>query len=102
MRYLRQTGREVIVFAPDIAPPMVDDTPVVALPSLGMSVAPETRLALPHPMVVQRLNDFKPDLIHLFSPALLSVSGMLYGRQNHLPVIANYQTDVPAYARAYG
>lgn len=102
MRYLRQTGREVIVFAPDIAPPVVDDTPVVALPSLGMSVAPETRLALPHPMVVQHLNDFKPDLIHLFSPALLSVSGMLYGRQNHLPVIANYQTDVPAYARAYG
>jgi glycosyltransferase involved in cell wall biosynthesis len=102
LRYLKQTGREVIVFAPDISPPYVADTPVIALPSLGMIAAPETRLALPHPMVAYHLNQFKPDLIHLFSPALLSVSGMLVGRQNRIPVIANYQTDVPGYAQAYG
>ncbi len=102
LRYLKQTGREVIVFAPDISPPCVADTPVIALPSLGMSAAPETRLALPHPIVAHHLNQFKPDLIHLFSPALLSVSGMLVGRQNRIPVIANYQTDVPGYAQAYG
>ena len=59
-------------------------------------------MALPHPVVVQHLNDFQPDLIHLFSPALLSVSGMLVGRQNHIPVIGNYQTDLPGYTQHYG
>ncbi len=102
LRYLEQTGREVIVFAPDIAPSSVSQSDVVPLPSLGFKAAPETRMALPHPVVVQRLNEFKPDLIHLFSPAFLSVSGMLYARQNQIPVIANYQTDLPNYASAYG
>ncbi len=102
LRYLQQTGREVLVFAPDIAPSSVAGSSVIALPSLGIPAAPESRLALPHPVVVQHLNDFQPDLIHLFSPALLSVSGMLVGRQNHIPVIANYQTDLPGYTEHYG
>lgn len=102
LRHLEQTGREVIVFAPDIAPTSVSYSEVIPLPSLGFRAAPETRMALPHPVVAQRLNEFKPDMIHLFSPAFLSVSGMLYGRQNHIPVVANYQTDLPGYALAYG
>jgi glycosyltransferase involved in cell wall biosynthesis len=53
-------------------------------------------------MVAQQINEFQPDLIHMFSPALLSVSGMITGRQNRIPVIANYQTDLPAYATHYG
>lgn len=92
----------MIVFAPDIAPHTIAGTPVIPLPSLGLCQAPETRMALPHPMVAQHLDAFKPDLVHLFSPALLSVSGMQWARQNRVPVIANYQTDLPAYAAAYG
>lgn len=102
LRYLQQTGREVIVFAPDIAPRSVGTTKVIPLPSLGTRMAPETRIGLPHPVVAQQINEFQPDLIHMFSPALLSVSGMITGRQNRIPVIANYQTDLPAYANHYG
>jgi len=102
LRYLQETGREVIVFAPDIAPSSVGGTPVIPLPSLGFNMAPETRIALPHPLVVQHLTDFKPDLIHMFSPAVLSMSGMLVGRQINVPIVANYQTDLPAYAEHYG
>lgn len=102
LRYLQQTGREVLVFAPDIAPRSVGSTKVIPLPSLGTRLAPETRIGLPHPIVAQQLNEFQPDLIHMFSPALLSVTGMITGRQNRIPVIANYQTDLPAYASHYG
>lgn len=102
LRYLQETGREVLVFAPDTAPPYVGNTQVIPLPSLGMPAAPETRVALPTLAVGEYLDDFKPDVIHLFSPALLSVSGMLAGRRRNLPVIANYQTDLPMYAHHYG
>ncbi len=102
LRYLQRTGREVIVFAPDIAPSSVHGSPVIPLPSLGFRAAPETRIALPHPLVVQHIADFKPDLIHMFSPAVLSMSGMLMARQVNVPVIANYQTDLPSYAAHYG
>jgi glycosyltransferase involved in cell wall biosynthesis len=101
-RYLQETGREVLVFAPDIAPTQIGPSKVVPMPSLGVRVAPETRIALPNLMINQHLDAFQPDLIHLFSPAVLSVSGMLAGRRRHIPVIANYQTDIPAYANHYG
>lgn len=102
VRHLQCTGREVLVFAPDIAPTSIGPTQVVPLPSFGLPVAPETRIALPTLSIGDHLDEFKPDLIHLFSPALLSVSAMLAGRRRGIPIVANYQTDLPAYAHHYG
>lgn len=102
LRYLQETGRDVLVFAPDIAPQRIGPTQVIPLPSLGMPLAPETRIALPSLSINHYLDTFKPDIIHMFSPALLSVSGMLAGRRRNIPIIANYQTDLPSYAEHYG
>jgi glycosyltransferase involved in cell wall biosynthesis len=102
MRHLQRTGREVLVFAPDIAPTELGPTQIVPLPSFGLPLAPETRIAFPTTLVGEFLDDFKPDLIHLFSPFLLSASAMLAGRRRNLPVVANYQTDLPGYANHYG
>ena len=102
VRYLQATGREVLVFAPDIAVDQVGASQVIALPSIGVPQAPETRLALPNPLVARHIEDFNPDLIHLFSPAAMAVNGMAVGRHLNLPVIANYQTDLPGYTEHYG
>lgn len=102
LRYLQQTGREVIVFAPDIAPYQVGPSQIIPLCSASLPFAPETRLAFPSRSISAYLDDFQPDLIHLFSPAIMSVSGMWQGRRRNIPVIANYQTDLPAYTRHYG
>src|ERR1051325_985574 len=42
LRYLQQTGREVLVFAPDTAPHAIGSTQIIPLPSLGFPSAPET------------------------------------------------------------
>ncbi len=102
VRYLQETGREVLVFAPDIAVDQVGASQVIPLPSIGVPQAPETRMALPNPVVARRIEDFNPDLIHLFSPAAMAVNGMAVGRHLNLPVIANYQTDLPGYTEHYG
>lgn len=102
IRYLQQTGREVLVFAPDIAVDHIGDSQVIPLPSVSVPQAPETRMALPNPAVARHIESFKPDLIHLFSPAAMSVNGMAMGRHLNVPVIANYQTDLPGYAGQYG
>ena len=101
LKYLKQTGREVIIFAPDIAPTEIEGSQVIPLPSLGVPNVPETRMALPSLQIARKLHEFQPDLIHLFSPALMSVSGMANGRFMNVPVIANYQTDLPGYAKVY-
>lgn len=102
MLYLRQTGREVLIFAPDIAPDHIGETRIVPLISVGFPRVPETRMALPNPVISRQLNAFKPDLIHMFSPALMSVSGMAVGRHMNVPIVANYQTDLPGYTEHYG
>ncbi len=102
LRYLQKTGREVMVFAPDIAPSRVGNSRVVPLPSLGLPFAPETRIALPTLSIARYMDEFQPDLIHLFSPAVMSVSGMWQGRRRLIPVVANYQTDLPGYTHHYG
>lgn len=102
VRYLQETGREVLVFAPDIAVDQVGNSQVIPLPSISVPQAPETRMALPNPVVARHIEDFNPDLIHLFSPAAMAVNGMAVGRHLNLPVIANYQTDLPGYTGHYG
>lgn len=102
LKYLRQTGREVLVFAPDIAPDHLGDTRIVPLWSIGFPGVPETRMAFPNPVIARELHQFQPDLIHMFSPAFMSVSGMANGRFMNVPIVANYQTDLPGYTKVYG
>ena len=99
LRYLQATGREVLVFAPDIAPPQVGESKVIPLPSISFPYAPETRMAFPTPIVRRELDEFQPDIIHLFSPAWMGSFGMREGRRRGLPIVANYQTDLPGYAK---
>ncbi len=101
IRYLQETGREVLIFAPDNAIANVGASEVVRVPSFSLSIAPETYAAVPNSIVEDRLRAFKPDLIHLASPALMSLYGMMVGRELNVPVVANYQTDLPGYARQY-
>ncbi len=102
VRYLQQTGRDVLIFAPDTAVPAIGSSEVVNLPSLSVPGAEETRAALPVWTVARRLKAFQPDIILMFSPALMSAGGMLLGRALRVPVIACYQTDLPGYTSHYG
>lgn len=102
IRYLQESGREVLVFAPDTSIDHVGKSEVVRLPSFPLSLAPETRVAVPNNTIFDRLADFQPDLIHLASPALMSIYGMIFGREHNIPVVANYQTDLAGYAVHYG
>ncbi len=102
IRYLQETGRKLLIFAPDIAVDHVGESTVIPLRSFSLPQAPETRVALPNPVVARNIYDFQPDLIHLFSPAAMAVNGMAMGRHLKVPVIANYQTDLPGYTEHYG
>src|SRR5215813_11931042 len=102
IKYLESTGREVIVFAPSPAPSLISRTPIYGIPSLWLPFYTETRVAPPWPFMLNRLRVFNPDMIHLFSPFSLGVMGMVAADVLRKPVIANYQTDLPAYVQTYG
>ncbi len=102
IRYLESTGRDLIVFAPAPTLSQISKTPVYGIPSLWLPFYAETRATPPWPFLVPRLRAFKPDVIHLFSPFGLGAMGMIAGGWLHKPVVATYQTDLPAYALDYG
>ncbi len=102
IKYLQSTGRQVVVFAPAPTIDRIGETVVHGVPSLWMPFYSEVRVTPPWPLLLPTLRDFKPDLIHLFSPASLGVLGMAAGEWLDVPVIANYQTDLPAYMNSYG
>jgi len=52
--------------------------------------------------MLSRLRVFDPDVIHLFSPFSLGAMGMIAADILQKPVLANYQTDLPAYVETYG
>jgi glycosyltransferase involved in cell wall biosynthesis len=102
IRYLQETGREVLIFAPDTAVPTVGASRVIPLPSVSMPGAEETRVALPNWIIAREMEAFQPDLVLMFSPAIMSIHGMTMGRYLNIPVIGCYQTDLPGYAEHYG
>jgi phosphatidylinositol alpha 1,6-mannosyltransferase len=88
LRHLQLTGREVVVFAPDTAPTTIGPTRVIPVPSLGMpNLSRDQRVALPNLAIHSYLEDFQPDLIQLFSPAMLSFSAAVAGRIMRVPVM---------------
>lgn len=97
MRYLQKSGREVLIFAPEMAPPKIGASRVVRMPAFALPFAPETQISVPTPFIRREINQFQPDLIHLFSPGWMAMSGIDAAHRLNIPVIANYQTDIPGY-----
>jgi glycosyltransferase involved in cell wall biosynthesis len=98
---LRRRGDEVLIVAPSGGPSELYGAKVVGMPSLPFPLYPELRLALPRARMRALLDEFKPDILHLFEPALLGVGGIYYGEVLRLPTVISAHTYIPAYLRYY-
>jgi phosphatidylinositol alpha 1,6-mannosyltransferase len=75
--------------------------PVVRVPSVPMPGYPSFRLGLPSRRLTEALVGHGADVVHLASPFFLGARGSAVAQRLHLPHVAVYQTDIPAYAAAY-
>jgi phosphatidylinositol alpha 1,6-mannosyltransferase len=101
---LTRRGHHVLVIAPEPLKGRGDGDspcPVVRVPSVPLPGYPTFRLGLPARRLRQALAAHRPDVVHLASPVALGAYGSMVARSMNLPMIAVYQTDLPAYARAY-
>ncbi len=103
--HIVRSGHELLV----IAPTACGSTEaadvgyrVVRVPAMSMPGYPSVRLAPPSRRITRALRDFQPDLVHLASPFILGAWGASAARRLGVPAVAVFQTDIPAYARAYG
>lgn len=98
---LRRRGDEVLIFAPSGGPKELFGAEVVGLPSVRFPLYPELRLALPRASMRAKLEEFKPDIMHLFEPALLGIGGLYYSQVLEIPLVISSHTNLPAYLRYY-
>ena len=75
--------------------------PVVRVSAVPLPGYPSFRLGLPSHRVRDALIQHRAEIVHLASPVFLGAHGAAVARQLGLPTVAVYQTDLPAYARAY-
>ena len=101
LKYLEREGHEVLLFAPSGSPETYASATIVGIPAMPFILYPEKRYSLPLPRIGKHLRAFRPDLIHVVNPAFLGIGGIYYAWKSHLPLVASYHTNVPAYARHY-
>lgn len=69
--------------------------PMVSVPMPGYG---DLKLALPPTVqMLQQIEMIEPDVVHMSTPGLVGLHGLLAGRLLHVPVVATYHTDFPAY-----
>jgi glycosyltransferase involved in cell wall biosynthesis len=101
--FLLERDVKLAAVAPDFGKqdisPLRKRMPIVRLPGLPIIYNPD--LVMPFPFRVQKIYErtFKPDLIYLASPASLGLQFWLQVRNSGIPLIANFQTDLSAYAK---
>jgi phosphatidylinositol alpha 1,6-mannosyltransferase len=102
---LQARGHDVRIYSATYPiPPGQSDRPEVhRSPSVPLFLYPDVQWAFPRfREVVDDLDRFRPDIVHLATEFSLGVCGAKAARQLRLPVIASAHTDYDQYAARYG
>ena len=102
IEFLIKNGDEVIVFCPEGCPDSYKGATIIGVAAMPLPLYPELKLGLPGPAVSDKLETFKPDLIHVVNPAVLGLGGIWLAKTNNIPLIASYHTHLPKYLEHYG
>ncbi len=103
--HLNARGDDVLVVVPEDegVPPRVGGARVVTLPSWAFPGYADVRVSTGRVSPVTAvLRAFGPDVVHLASPFALGWRATLAACALDVPIVAVFQTDVPAYAARYG
>lgn len=100
--HLEARGHEATIIAPGPGERRYSDTPVQRVPAVALPVYRSFPVGMPSPRLAMTLRSFRPDLVHLASPAALGAAAAVTARRLGLPTIAVFQSDLAGFARRYG
>ncbi|THV33464.1 glycosyltransferase [Glycomyces buryatensis] len=101
--HLAARGLEPVVIAPDPGPGPAPsfDWPVVHVPSIAVPGYRGFRAGLAGRALENALEHYRPDIVHLASPFGYTARAGEWADRRDVPTVAVWQTDLPAYTRAY-
>jgi glycosyltransferase involved in cell wall biosynthesis len=96
---LRKLGHRVIIVAPDY-PGAAEEVDVVRLPSVPLPAYPNLRLVAPLTRgLIGRLENLKPDVIHVHSPFAVGLLGLYVSRAANCPAVFTCHSYYEEYTR---
>ncbi len=99
---LNRNGITNIFFSPIVPSPEQQPTPIYQVPSFTFPLYKDYKFAVPGLKYFEKkLNEFKPDLLHINSPCSLGYAAVKYGQKHSVPVVATYHTHFASYAKYY-
>ena len=99
--HLEGTPHEAMLVAPS-GPDSYAGTPVRRVTSVAMPTYRDFPIGLASQNTLRKIfEDFRPDVVHLASPALLGRAAGIMARGLDIPVVAIYQTDLIGFAARY-
>ncbi|SIO67373.1 Glycosyltransferase involved in cell wall bisynthesis [Singulisphaera sp. GP187] len=101
VRYLGEAGDEVQLIHPDYGvEPNEDRTLLVR--AWPLPFYRELRLPLPpFGKIHRRIDEFRPDLIHIATEATLGLSLLGHARRRNIPVVSSFHTNFDQYSHHY-
>jgi len=102
VEHLQRGGDNVLIFSPEGGLTEYKGAKIYGVEGFPLPMYPELKMALPRPSIGQKLEEFRPDIIHVANPAILGLAGLYYGKKLNIPLLASYHTHLPKYLHHYG
>src|SRR5580704_11921532 len=102
IEHLERTGHTAMVIAPGKGPDHYQSTRVERVPGVKLPLYRSLSVGIPTGRVLNLLEGFSPDIVHLAAPTVLGAGGVRAARLLDVPSVAVYQTDLAGFARRYG
>lgn len=101
--FLERQGIEVLVFAPTAkTPALKHNGTLISVPSFPIPGRSEYRVAMGLPAHIRhKLEEFKPDMIHLTTPDLLGTAALKWANRMGIPAVSSFHTRFDTYPRYY-
>lgn len=100
--WLSAQGHDLCVIAPDLGVSDYNGVPVLGVPTITYPVYRSRPWGTPSPKVARYLRDFKPDIVHVWQPAVVGMPAVRACTRDRTPLITSYHTDLSSYLDYYG
>ncbi len=102
LEHLQQTGHSVMLLGPDSGMEEYAGAEIVGTAGLPFPFYPELKFNFFRPLFMRRLDEFRPDIIHLVDPVILGTTGLAAARFFNVPLVSSYHTNLAAYCEHFG
>lgn len=99
INYFSKRDHRILVFCPTYGKQKGKyyhkNVKIFRLRSIHLHTYKEVKIAIARPKrIFQELKDFHPDIIHIHSPGIIGLLGIIAARKMHVPLIGTYHTLV--------